>query len=61
VFAHKTNRSDFLCVIHKNKKGLRRIFAREISDIYTVGQEEPSQEIFNPQSRTYQNFIKRRI
>ena len=33
---------------------------REIPFIYTMGQIEPKMEIFNPQSRQYNTFVKER-
>ena len=60
VFYHKPQRSDFLCVFHKDKNGKQSIIVRELSEMYVMGQEEPKIEVYNPQSRTYQHFIKRR-
>lgn len=37
VFYHKPQKSDFLCIIHKDKKGKNSILVRELSDIYVMG------------------------
>ena len=34
---------------------------REITSTYTMGQEEPSLEVFNPQSRHFNTFLKKRV
>ena len=34
---------------------------REIENSYTMGQEEPSMEVFNPQSRQFNTFLKKRV
>jgi hypothetical protein len=31
-----------------------------MDNLYAVGQIEPKQEVYNPQSRYYQNYIKSR-
>lgn len=62
VFYHKTHKNDFLCIMHQDKKGKNQIFVRELQEVYLMGQIEPktNMEVYNPQSRTYQHFIKRR-
>ena len=65
VFHHKPHRVDFFCAIHKqedssNQPGSSSIFIRELDQIYTVGQIEPKLDVYNPQSRYFQNFIKQR-
>ena len=60
VFYHKPQMNDFLCVVHKDKKGNSSIIIRDLQDLYVMGQEEPKLEVYNPQSRQYQHFIKRR-
>ena len=38
VFYHKVNRStDFVCVLHRDKKGGRTIVVREIPELYVLG------------------------
>jgi hypothetical protein len=34
---------------------------RKIDQIYVVGQEEPKEEVYNTQSRQYNNIVKRMI
>mmetsp|Transcript_29419 Transcript_29419/g.29025 ORF Transcript_29419/g.29025 Transcript_29419/m.29025 type:complete len:87 (+) Transcript_29419:3-263(+) len=34
---------------------------REMKQIYTVGQLEPKEEVFAPQSRNYNVFLKNRV
>jgi len=60
IFCHSSQKSDFLCVFHTDRRSKRQIFIREINDLYTVGQQEPKLEVYNPSSRTYQQFLKRR-
>lgn len=59
VFYHAPHRCDFVCSMIKNKAGSEfRIALRELDHLYTIGQLEPKIEVYNPQSRYYQNFIK---
>ena len=64
VFYQKSGGSDFFCSITKtvaadgNKE--QRIVLRELENLYSVGQIEPKLEVYNPQSRDFQNFIKKR-
>lgn len=37
------------------------MFLREMKQIYTLGQIEPKEEVFSPQSRNYGSFIKHRV
>jgi hypothetical protein len=37
------------------------MFVREIKQIYSVGQQEPKEEVYAPQSRSYSAFLKRRV
>ena len=62
VFYQKTNRNNFLCVVHQDKHGNNQIFVRELQEMYLMGQIEPKSniEVYNPQSRQYQHFIKKR-
>ena len=60
VFYHTADRQDFFCCLHLSEDGKRRtVVIRELDYLYTVGQIEPKKEVLNPQSRNYQNFIKR--
>lgn len=36
------------------------MYLREMKQIYTLGQIEPKEEVFAPQSRSYNAFLKRR-
>lgn len=40
--------NDFLCVVHKDKKGNSSIIVRDLQDLYVMGQEEPKIEVYNP-------------
>lgn len=44
----------------KKKNGENMIAIRELDSMFTVGQIEPKLEVYNPQSRYFQNFIKSR-
>lgn len=56
VFYHAPQRTDFFCTMHT--KGDTRIILRELDNFYTVGQIEPKLEVYKPQSRDYEKFIK---
>lgn len=58
---HKPKSTDFLCVVHRTKNGERLMYLREIKQVYTVGQIEPKDEVYAPQSRSYSAFLKRRV
>ena len=62
VFYHKAPRNDFLAITHLDKHGNPTIYIRELTDMYLMGQIEPktNMEVYNPQSRQYHHFIKRR-
>lgn len=62
AFYHRAPRNDFLCLLHQDKHGSPQIYLRELQEVYLVGQLEPkvNMDVYNPQSRTYQHFIKRR-
>jgi hypothetical protein len=59
VFYHSADRQDFFCCVHLHKNDFREVIVRELDNLYTVGQIEPKKEVLNPQSRNYQNFIKK--
>lgn len=58
VFFHRPQHTDFFCSFFQDRKGSKHIILREIQSIYSVGQIEPIQAVYNPQSRCYQNYIK---
>ena len=62
VFYHAPNRQDsyFFCSLVSTQNNEKRIYLRELDNLYTVGQIEPKLEVYNPQSRDFQNFIKKR-
>lgn len=61
LFYHSSSRTDFFCSLVQVKQGKdQRIVIRELDSMYTVGQIEPKLEVYNPQSRYFQNFIKQR-
>lgn len=37
------------------------MYIREMKQIYTLGQQEPKEEVYSPQSRPYGAFLKRRV
>ena len=37
------------------------MFLREIKQVYTLGQIEPKEEVYSPQSRNYSAFLKKRV
>lgn len=59
IFKHST--SDFLCVIEVDQGGNYAIIPRKIENLYCVGQEFPSEEIFAPHSRKLNIFCKNRL
>lgn len=58
VFKHKVPSTDFLLV---RNAVTDRYVLRRIEHLYVVGQIEPKNEIFSPQSRQKTNYIKARI
>jgi Protein of unknown function (DUF3591) len=58
VFKHKAARTDFLLVKNQNSDDY---VLRRIDHIYVVGQIEPKNGIFSPQSRQKTDYIKARI
>lgn len=52
---------NFLLTFRKNKEGKESFTIREIEHAYTVAQEEPKIEVYPPQSRQYNNFLKKKI
>lgn len=52
---------NFLLVFRKSKEGKENFIIREIEHNYIVAQEEPKIEVYPPQSRQYNNFLKKKI
>eukprot|EP01022_Parablepharisma_sp_SALTPOND_P020384 TRINITY_DN3702_c0_g2_i1.p1 TRINITY_DN3702_c0_g2~~TRINITY_DN3702_c0_g2_i1.p1 ORF type:complete len:1466 (-),score=230.12 TRINITY_DN3702_c0_g2_i1:3379-7776(-) len=69
IFYHAVPTEEYLLVKHKTKDGVLFLFCKQIQFtyvlrtvpfIYTVGQTEPKTEVYNPQSRQYNTFVKER-
>ena len=54
-------RYNFLLTFHKNKEGKKVFYIRELEHLYTVAQEEPKVEVYPPQSRQFNTFLKNKI
>ena len=54
-------RYNFLITFSKNEKGQKYFQIRELENLYTVSQEEPKVEIYPPNSRQFNNFLKSKI
>lgn len=54
-------RYNFLLTMKKGKDGKQCFYIRELEHLYTVAQEEPKIEVYPPQSRQYNNFLKNKI
>ncbi len=52
---------NFLLTFRKSKEGKESFTIREIEHNYVVAQEEPKIEVYPPQSRQYNNFLKKKI
>jgi len=52
---------NFLLTFKKSKEGKESFTIRELEHSYTVAQEEPKIEVYPPQSRQYNNFLKKKI
>ena len=52
---------NFLLTFKKSKEGKESFILREMEHNYVVGQEEPKIEVYPPQSRQYNNFLKKKI
>ena len=54
-------RYNFLLTLKRSKDGKQSFYIRELEHLYTVAQEEPKVEVYPPQSRQYNNFLKNKI
>lgn len=54
-------RYNFLLTLKRSKDGKQQFYIREVEHLYTVAQEEPKVEVYPPQSRQYNNFLKNKI
>ena len=54
-------RYNFLITFSKNEKGQKFFQIRELENLYTVAQEEPKVEVYPPNSRQFNNFMKSKI
>ena len=52
---------NFLITFRRTKEGKEGFYLRELDHHYVVGQEEPKIEVYPPQSRQYNNFLKNKI
>jgi hypothetical protein len=57
----KAPRYNFLLTLKKGKDGKQVFYIRELEHLYTVAQEEPKIEVYPPQSRQYNTFLKNKI
>ena len=54
-------RYNFLLTFHKNKEGKKVFYIRELQHLYIIAQEEPKVEVYPPQSRQFNTFLKNKI
>ena len=54
-------RYNFLITFSKNEKGQKYFHIRELENLYTVAQEEPKVEVYPPNSRQFNTFLKSKI
>ena len=54
-------RYNFLITFTKNDKGQKFFQIRELENLYTVAQEEPKVEVYPPNSRQFNTFLKSKI
>ena len=54
-------RYNFLITFSKNEKGQKYFQIRELENLYTVAQEEPKVEVYPPNSRQFNTFLKSKI
>ena len=54
-------RYNFLITFTKNEKGQKFFHIRELENLYTVSQEEPKVEVYPPNSRQFNTFLKSKI
>lgn len=59
IFKQKLPKTDFLLLRYRNEENQINYYLRKIDYIYVVGQIEPKLEVFSPNSRMLNNFIKR--
>ncbi len=52
---------NFLVTFKKGKDGKEGVFIRELEHLYVIGQEEPKIEVYPPQSKQFNNFLKKKI
>lgn len=45
----------------KGKDGKEGVFIREVEHLYVIGQEEPKLEVYPPQSKQFNNYLKKKI
>lgn len=60
LFWHPVKTTDFLLIKHKEQDGQNKFYLRKASGLFTVGQEEPKVEAFNPATRNATAFFKKR-
>ena len=54
-------RYNFLITFSKNEKGQKYFHIRELENLYTIAQEEPKVEVYPPNSRQFNTFLKSKI
>ena len=54
-------RYNFLITFSKNEKGQKYFQIRELENLYTIAQEEPKVEVYPPNSRQFNTFLKSKI
>ena len=59
IFWHRMKSIDFLLIKHTNKFRQNEFYFRKLVGIYTVGQEEPKVEAYNPATRNATAFFKK--
>jgi hypothetical protein len=59
VTYHNPKYTDFLGIVHRDKNDQYQMYIREMKQLYTVGQQEPIEEVYTPQSRNYNAFLKK--
>ena len=59
IFKQKLPKTDFLLVRYRDDEGKDKFYVRKIEFIYIVGQIEPKLEVFSPNSRLLNAFIKK--
>lgn len=52
---------NFLISFKKGKDSKEGVFIRELEHLYVIGQEEPKIEVYPPQSKQFNNFLKKKI